>query len=150
MYIYIYNRTLPSWSGGSISYPYPTMVLMASLRLSLLDFLVRSSSKAYGTKRGLRLLFKSWHNNRTIQFMTYSFSFQSLLDKKTRKIRKTNKLSKNVSSAVLPAGYHRSILVLFCLWPKRCVRFQPVYQLEPLDPQSVSRQRVLVAQACIR
>ena len=56
---FVNKMSSPSWSGGSMSYPYPTIVLMASLRLSLFDFLVRSSSKAYGTRRGLRLLFTS-------------------------------------------------------------------------------------------
>lgn len=38
---------------------------MASLKLSLFDFLVRSSNNAYGTRRGLRLLFKSCHRQGT-------------------------------------------------------------------------------------
>lgn len=48
-----------SWSGGSTLNPYPISVRMASRRLSRFDFLVRSSSNAYGTRRGFLLLFTS-------------------------------------------------------------------------------------------
>ncbi len=46
-----------------MKYPYPTRVRMASRRLSLFDFFVRSSNKAYGTSRGLRRFFKSFEYN---------------------------------------------------------------------------------------
>lgn len=40
----------------------------------------------------------------------------------------------------LPVGCHRSILVLFCLWPKRCVHFLQAYPLKLLEEVIASHQ----------